>query len=203
MAILFAVPFLVHLGCALALARGGLDADVARDDASLGFVSPATRRLQAAAGVLTVAFAVLYLAQTWWPLAVAGASDADVYERLTNVLSTVPYAVAYVVGLAAVGLYLAQGLAAAHAVFWHDGTRPAAPPVAWLCGIVALVFYLGAVNVLSHFVRGGAFVGEHRAGVAALVVPAGRHREVASVALEREAGRRPEPPDQLIARRPG
>jgi hypothetical protein len=79
------------------------------------------------------------------------------YELLRGFLSRSPVVGFYVLGLAALGLFLSQGIAASFRA-WGFARRPESSR--WLevgCTLVAAVMVLMAINVLSHFVTGRAY----------------------------------------------
>jgi hypothetical protein len=83
------------------------------------------------------------------------------YEMLRGFLSRPPVAGFYVLGLAALGLFLSQGIAASFRA-WGVAQTPGSSR--WLeagCTLISAAVVLMTVNVLSHFVTGRAYwVGE-------------------------------------------
>lgn len=148
------IVVLVFIG---AYARGwsrlGLaDADDAGPYRSVGCV-----RLQKLAGGLAWAFLVGHLAFHWVMAFRVGPVALSHYELLRGFLSRPLVLGLYVVGLAALGLYLSQGLAASFRA-WGLGTRPESSR--WLevgCTLASAIMMLMAVNVLSHFATGRAY----------------------------------------------
>lgn len=119
--------------------------------------SPGCRRLQRAAGAGAWAWMLGHLTLQWYAFLAAGPAALSHYELYRQVLSR-PWAVAVsMLGLAALGLYLAQGSAA-----WLRsmglGRRPESSP--WVevgCTLLSAMMVLMAVNVLSHFATGRAY----------------------------------------------
>jgi hypothetical protein len=87
----------------------------------------------------------------------AGPVALSHYELLRGLLSRPVVLGLYVIGLAALGLYLAQGIAASFRA-WNIGTRPESSR--WLeagCTLASAIVMLMALNLLSHFATGRAY----------------------------------------------
>ena len=92
----------------------------------------------------------------------AGPVALSHYELLREILSRPPVLAFYVLGVAAFGLFLSQGIAASFRA-WGFARRPETSR--WLevgCTLASAVMMLMAVNVLSHFATGRAFWMESR-----------------------------------------
>lgn len=114
-------------------------------------------RLQKLAGGLAWALLVGHLVVHWVMTVRVGPVALSHYELLRAFLSRPLVLGLYVFGLAALGLYLSQGLAASFRA-WGLGTRPESSR--WLevgCTFAAAVMILAALNLLSHFATGRAY----------------------------------------------
>jgi hypothetical protein len=141
----------------LLFARGWRDFSVARQDDPGPYRTAGCIRLQKLAGGLAWAFVLSHLIIQWFVTVRVGPVALSQYELLRTFLSRPPLLGFYVGGLAALGLYLAQGMAASLRA-WGVGVRPETSP--WLevgSTVVSVVLMLLAVNVLSHFVTGRAY----------------------------------------------
>jgi hypothetical protein len=119
--------------------------------------SEGCRRLQKLAGGLAWALVVAHLTLHWFMTVRVGPVALSHYELLRGFLSRPPVLGFYVLGLAALGLFLSQGVAASFRA-WGLGRRPESSR--WLeggCTLVSAVMVLMAINVLSHFVTGRAY----------------------------------------------
>lgn len=138
----------------------------ARGWTSLGQEAPAgagpyrsdgCRRLQKLAGGLAWALVVAHLILHWFMTVRVGPVALSHYEFLRGFLSRPLVVGFYVLGLAALGLFLSQGIAASFRA-WGFARRPESSR--WLevgCTLAAAVMVLMAINVLSHFVTGRAY----------------------------------------------
>lgn len=138
----------------------------ARGWSSLGQEAPAgagpyrsedCRRLQKLGGGLAWALVVAHLILHWFMTVRVGPVALSHYELLRRFLSRPPVVAFYVLGLAALGLFLSQGIAASFRA-WGFARRPESSR--WLevgCTLAAAVMVLMAINVLSHFVTGRAY----------------------------------------------
>jgi len=114
-------------------------------------------RLQKLAGALAWAFLVGHLVVHWVMTFRVGPVALSHYQLLREFLSRPLVLGLYVLGLAALGLYLSQGIAASLRA-WGLGTRPESSR--WLevgCTFASAIVMLMAVNVLSHFATGRAY----------------------------------------------
>jgi len=114
-------------------------------------------RLQKLAGGAAWGLLFAHLILAWVMTLRVGPVALSHYELLRGFLSRPPVLGFYVIGLAAVGAYLGQGLAASFRA-WGLGTRPQTSR--WLevgCTAVSAVIALMAVNVLSNFATGRAY----------------------------------------------
>jgi hypothetical protein len=114
-------------------------------------------RLQKVAGRVAWAFVVAHLTFQWIMNFRVGPVALSHYELMRSFLSRPLVLGFYVFGLAAVGLYLSQGIAATFRA-WGVGTRSESSR--WLevgCTLASAVVMLAAINVLSHFATGRAY----------------------------------------------
>lgn len=114
-------------------------------------------RLQKLAGGVAWGLLLAHLILQWVMTLRVGPVALSHYELLRGFLSRPPVLAFYVVGLAALGAYLAQGAAASFRA-WGLGTRPETSR--WLevgCTVASAMVTLMAVNVLSHFTTGRAY----------------------------------------------
>ncbi|MBW2159075.1 MAG: hypothetical protein JRH14_03785 [Deltaproteobacteria bacterium] len=119
--------------------------------------SEGCRRLQKLAGGLAWALAVAHLILRWFMTVRVGPVALSHYELLRGFLSHLPVLGFYALGLAALGLFLSQGLAASLRAW---GLSRGAESSRWLevgCTLASAVMVLMAINVLSHFVTGRAY----------------------------------------------
>lgn len=128
------------------------------DPAGAGpYRSEGCRRLQRLAGGLAWGLVVAHLALQWFMTVVAGPVALSHYELLRGFLSHPLVLVFYVVGLASLGLFLSQGIAASVRA-WGLARRPGTSK--WLevgATLASAMVLLLAINVLSHFVTGRAY----------------------------------------------
>ncbi len=127
-------------------------------DAGAGpYRSEGCRRLQKLAGGLGWGLVVAHLALQWFMTFVAGPVSLSHYELLRGFLSRPLVLSFYIIGLAALGLFLSQGVAASVRAW---GLARRAESSRWLevgSTLAALMTISLAVNVLSHFVTGRAY----------------------------------------------
>ncbi len=119
--------------------------------------SEGCRRLQKLAGGLAWALVVAHLILLWFMTVRVGPVALSHYELLRGFLSLPLVLGFYVVGLAALGLFLSQGIAASFRA-WGAARSPESSR--WLevgCTLASAVMMLMAINVLSHFVTGRAY----------------------------------------------
>jgi len=115
------------------------------------------QRLQQLAGWLAWAFVVAHLGLQWLMTIRVGPVALSHYELLRGFLSRPVVLGFYVFGLAALGLFLAQGAAASFRA-WGFARKPESSR--WLevgCTLASAVMMLMAINVLSHFATGRAY----------------------------------------------
>jgi len=115
------------------------------------------QRLQQLAGWFAWAFIVAHLVLQWVMTVRVGPVALSHYELLRGFLSRPVVLGFYLFGLAALGLFLAQGAAASFRA-WGFARRPESSR--WLevgCTLASAVMVLMAINVLSHFVTGRAY----------------------------------------------
>jgi hypothetical protein len=115
------------------------------------------QRLQRLAGWLAWVFVVAHLILQWVMTIRVGPVALSQYELLRGFLSRPVVLGFYLFGLAALGLFLSQGIAASFRA-WGFARRPESSR--WLevgCTLVSAVMVLMAINVLSHFVTGRAY----------------------------------------------
>ena len=114
-------------------------------------------RLQKLAGGVAWGLLFAHLILQWVMTLRVGPVALSHYELLRGFLSSPPVLAFYVLGLAGLGAYLAQGVAASFRA-WGLGTRPGGSR--WLelgCTVASAMVTLMAVNVLSHFTTGRAY----------------------------------------------
>jgi len=119
--------------------------------------SEGCRRLQKLAGGIAWAFIAAHLTLQWFMTVLVGPVALSQYELLREFLSRPAVLGFYVFGLAALGLFLSQGLAASFRA-WGLAQRPATSR--WLeagCTLASGVMVLMAINVVSHFATGRAY----------------------------------------------
>jgi hypothetical protein len=153
-----------------AYARGWSSLGLASPEGEGPYRSEGCRRLQKPAGALAWALVVAHLILQWVMTARVGPVALSHYELLRGFLSRPPVLGFYVLGLAALGLFLSQGIAAsllglflsqgiaASLRAWGLAPRPESSR--WLevgCTLASAVMVLLAINVLSHFVTGRAY----------------------------------------------
>ena len=141
----------------LSFAIGWRRFSVRGEDDSGPYRSGGCIRLQKMAGGVAWAFVLSHLILQWFVTVRVGPVALSQYELMRGFLSRPPVLGLYVVGLAALGLYLAQGIAASLRA-WGVGVRPETSR--WLeasCTLAAAALMLMAVNVLSHFATGRAY----------------------------------------------
>jgi hypothetical protein len=150
----YSIVLLVLLGL---YARGW---SVLRSEAPAGagpYRSHGCRRLQRLAGGLAWGLVVAHLILQWVMTVRVGPVALSHYELLRGFLSRPPVLAFYVAGLAALGIFLSQGLAAAFRA-WGFGSRSESSR--WFeggCTVASAVMVLMAINVLSHFATGRAY----------------------------------------------
>ena len=114
-------------------------------------------RLQKLAGGFAWAFVFAHLALQWFMTVRVGPVALSHYEVLRTLLSRPAVLGFYVLGLAALGLYLSQGIAASFRA-WGVGRRPESSLRLEVgCTLAAAIMMLMATNVLSHFATGRAY----------------------------------------------
>jgi hypothetical protein len=119
--------------------------------------SEGCRRLQKIAGGLAWALVVVHLILRWFMTVRVGPVALSQYELLRGFLSHLPVVGFYVLGIAAFGLFVSQGIAASLRA-WGLSRGPESSR--WLevgCTLASTVMVLMAINVLSHFVTGRAY----------------------------------------------
>jgi hypothetical protein len=148
------VVLLVFFG---AYARGWSGFEVGRGDGAGPYRSPGCVRLQKLAGAVAWGLLAFHWIFQWVMTIRVGPVALSHYELLRGFLSRPFVLGVYVVGLAALGLYLSQGFAASFRA-WGIGTR--SETSRWLevgCTLASAIMVLMAVNVLSHFATGRAY----------------------------------------------
>lgn len=150
--IVWTVVVVLSLG---AYARGwGL---LGRDAGPGPYRSPGGARLQMLAGALCWALILAHLLLHWFMAVQVGPVSLSQYELLRGFLSRPTVLGFYVLGLAAIGLFLSQGISAA---LRARGLAARPESSRWLevgCTLVGAVMMLMAINVLSHFATGRAY----------------------------------------------
>lgn len=115
------------------------------------------RRLQKLAGGLAWALVVAHLALQWFMSIRVGPVALSQYELMRGFFSRPPVLGFYVFGLAALGLFLSQGVAATLRE-WGGARSPEISR--WVevgCTVASAGVMLVAINVLSHFATGRAY----------------------------------------------
>jgi hypothetical protein len=113
--------------------------------------------LQNLAGAFAWALVVAHLALQWFMTVRVGPVALSQYELLRRFLSRPPALGFYVFGLAALGLFVSQGIAASFRA-WGLSRGPESSR--WLevgCTVLSAMMVLMSINVLSHFVTGRAY----------------------------------------------
>lgn len=145
---------LVFLG---AYVRGWSRLSFGSPDEPGPYRTPGCVRLQKLAGGFAWAFVVAHLILQWFMTVRVGPVALSHYE-LMRVLLSRPVVLGFcVLGLAALGLYLSQGVAASFRA-WGIGQRSESS--LWIevgCTLAAALMMLMATNVLSHFATGRAY----------------------------------------------
>ena len=114
-------------------------------------------RLQKLAGGVAWGLLFAHLILQWVMTLRVGPVALSYYELLRGFLSRPPVLAFYVLGLAAVGAYLAQGIAASFRAFGIGVRRETSPWLEVGCTVLSAMITLMAVNVLSHFATGRAY----------------------------------------------
>jgi hypothetical protein len=147
----------VVVGFLGAYVRGWSKFELTDGDDTRPYRSAGCVRLQKLAGGVAWAFLVGHLVVHWVMTFRVGPVALSQYQLLREFLSRPLVLGLYVLGLAALGLYLSQGIAASLRT-WGLGTRPESSR--WLevgCTVASAIMMLMAVNILSHFATGRAY----------------------------------------------
>ncbi len=124
---------------------------------ALPYRSVGCRRLQGFAGGLAWALVTAHVVLRWAMTLRAGPVALSHYEILRGYLSKPPVLAFYLIGLASIGLFLSQGIAASFRA-WGYGTRPESSLRLEIgCTVGSAALMLVVINVLSHFVTGRAY----------------------------------------------
>ncbi len=115
------------------------------------------RRLQRWAGVLAWGLAVGHLGLEWFMFMSVGPASLSHYELLRGFLSMPAVLGLYLVGLAALGLYLSQGIAASFRALGFAEGPESSRLLEVGCTLLSAMMLLMAINVLSHFATGRAY----------------------------------------------
>lgn len=145
---------LVFLG---AYARGWSRLPLESTDDAGPYRTTGCLRLQRLAGGFAWAFVVAHLILQWFMTLRVGPVALSQYELMRTFFSRPVVLGFYVLGFAALGLYLSQGIAASFRA-WGIGVRSESSR--WLevgCTLASAVMMLAAINVLSHFATGRAY----------------------------------------------
>jgi len=119
--------------------------------------SEGCRRLQKLAGGFAWALVVAHLVLQWFMTVRVGPVALSQYELLRRFLSRPPVLGFYVLGLAALGLFVSQGIAASLRA-WGVSRTPESSRWLEVGGtVLSAMMVLMAINVLSHFVTGRAY----------------------------------------------
>ena len=148
------VVVVVFLG---AYARGWSTLSLESPAGAGPYRSEGCRRLQKLAGGFAWALVVAHLVLQWFMTVRVGPVALSQYELLRRFLSRTPVLGFYVLGLAALGLFLSQGIAASFRA-WGVSRTPESSR--WLevgSTVLSAMMVLMAINVLSHFVTGRAY----------------------------------------------
>jgi hypothetical protein len=86
-----------------------------------------------------------------------GAVALSHYEMLRGFLSRPPVVGFYVLGLAGLGLFLSQGIAASFRAWGLAQTSGSSRLLEVGCTLISAAMVLMTINVLSHFVTGRAY----------------------------------------------
>ena len=148
------VVIVVFLG---AYARGWSSLSLESPIGAGPYRSEGCRRLQKLAGGFAWALVVAHLVLQWFMTVRVGPVALSQYELLRRFLSRPPVLGFYVFGLAALGLFVSQGIAASFRV-WGLSRGPESSR--WLevgCTVLSAMMVLMSINILSHFVTGRAY----------------------------------------------
>ena len=148
------VVVVVFLG---AYARGWSSLRLESPNGAGPYRSEGCRRLQELAGGFAWALVVAHLVLQWFMTVRVGPVALSHYELLRRFLSRPPVFAFYVFGLAALGLFVSQGIAASFRA-WGLSRGPESSR--WLevgCTVLSAMMVLMSINVLSHFVTGRAY----------------------------------------------
>jgi len=140
-----------------AYARGWSTLSTAPTEDAGPYRSEDCRGLQKVAGGLAWGLVVAHLILHWFMSVRVGPVSLSHYELLRRFLSRPPVLGFYALGLAALGLFVSQGIAA---TFRAWGLARGRESSRWLelgCTLGSAVVILMAVNVLSHFATGRAY----------------------------------------------
>ena len=119
--------------------------------------SEGSRRLQKLAGGLAWALVVAHLVLHWFMTVRVGPVALSQYELLRGFLSRPLVLGLYMLGLAALGLFVSQGMAASLRAWGLLRRHKSSLWVEVGCTVPSAVIVLMAINVLSHFVTGRAY----------------------------------------------
>ena len=151
---------LCTVAVALALAAYSRGWNLLRVDRAGGagpYRTVADRRVQKLAGGAAWGLAISHLALHWFMTARVGPVAVSQYELLRGFLSRAPVLLFYVLGLTALGFFLAQGFAAgarAHGLGRSSESSRWLEAGGTLASVMMLVF---ALNLLGHFATGRAY----------------------------------------------
>lgn len=114
-------------------------------------------RLQKLAGGIAWGLVVAHLSLQWFMTLHVGAVALSHYEMLRGFLSRPPVVGFYVLGLAGLGLFLSQGIAASFRAWGLAQTSGSSRLLEVGCTLISAAMVLMTINVLSHFVTGRAY----------------------------------------------
>ena len=148
------IVVVVFLG---AYARGWNALGLESPEGSGPYRSEGSRRLQKLAGGLAWALVVAHLVLYWFMTVRVGPVALSQYELLRGFLSRPLVLGLYMLGLAALGLFVSQGMAASLRAWGLLRRHESSLWVEVGCTVPSAVIVLMAINVLSHFVTGRAY----------------------------------------------
>ena len=115
------------------------------------------RRLQRLAGGVAWGLLLAHLILQWFMTVRVGPVALSHYELLRGFLSRPPVLAFYLFGLGALGLFLAQGLAASLRAWGFGERRESSLWIEVGCTFLSAVMVLMAINLVSHFATGRAY----------------------------------------------
>jgi len=141
----------------IAYARGWRRFSASDEEGRGPYRTAGSVRLQKLAGGIAWGFVLAVLILHWFMTIRVGPVAISQYELLRAFLSRPPVLGFYMLGLAALGLYLSQGLAASFRAWGFGGGHETSRWLELACTLASVMMMLMAVNVLAHFATGRAY----------------------------------------------